>query len=330
MARTLYVGACIGRGQFGEVYQAELQTDGGLVLPVGVKVLHGRSPSTADAVARFRDEAKIVAALGHPGVATAYDLCRIDGRLALITELVRGPDIGTACNVEEPPVRAVLEAFASAASTLSDCHQATDRFGAPMRLVHRDVKPSNLLVDRHGLLKVIDFGVAWFQSADREARSRDSHVIGSLSFMAPERFDRRSRGHPRWDVYALGASLYRCLAGRPVMGKRGIGEVLGLAGSSIMWNQRVVGAMRGLRSDVPPAVWSILMRTLRHEAKERPSAAEVADALDLAARSVEGKNLRQWARELTWPRELPDAELAGKALRVEHPDDVRRLLTDEF
>lgn len=320
MSRTLYLGACIGRGQFGEVYQAELQTEGGLILPVGVKLLHGRAPANSDAVSRFRDEALIVARLGHPGIATAYDLCRIDGKLAIITELVRGPDLRAACTGSIPPVRAVLEAFSEAAATLSDCHQAEDRFGAPMRLVHRDIKPSNILIDRHGVVKLIDFGVAWFQSPDREARSRDSHVIGSLSFMAPERFDPHSQGHYRWDVYALGAALYMCLAGRPVMGKRGLGEVLGLAGSSRMWNQRVVGAMRGLRADVPPPVWSILMRCLRHEAKARPTARQVADALEEAARGVDGPSVRHWARELAWPPTLPDGEFSGTSIGV-HPAD---------
>ncbi|TNE83923.1 MAG: serine/threonine protein kinase [Deltaproteobacteria bacterium] len=330
MPRMLYIGACIGRGQFGEVYEAKLQTDGGLLLPVAIKVLHGQAPAAADAVSRFRDEARLVAELAHPGIATAYDLCRVDGKLALITELVRGPDIGTATTRSIPPVRAVLEAFAQVANTLADCHAAQDTFGAPMRIVHRDVKPSNILVDRTGQVKLIDFGVALFQGPERLTRSVDSHVIGSLSFMSPERFDRRSRGHARWDVYALGASLYKCLAGRPVMGKRGIGEVLGLAGSAMMWNQRVVGAMRGLREDVPPPVWSVLMRCLRHEGKDRPSAVEVADALDASARGVDGPGLRQWARDLRMPPEMPDAEFSGKQFPVGHPDDFERDNTSEW
>lgn len=326
MARDLYIGGCIGRGQFGEVYEARLHTEGGLIIPVAVKTLHGSAHASTDALARFRDEARLVASLSHEGIATAFDLCRIDGSLALISELVRGPDLKAAFLQSMPPVRAVLEAFVAVSTTLGDCHASTDTFGAPLRLVHRDVKPTNILISHAGYAKLIDFGVAWFLAGDRLAQSSDGLVFGSVSYMAPERFRKGASGHARWDVYALGASLYRTLAGRPVMGERGIGDIVLLAGSSRQWNQTVVSAMRVLRQDVPPPVWSILMRCLRHEGSERPSAHEVAEQLESAAYGMPGSGLRQWARTLERPRELKDGPFSDRVFRVQGVDEEEDFL----
>ena len=165
--------------------------------------------------------------------------------------------------------------------------------------------------------KVIDFGVACFHSAERMAKSSDRMLVGSLAYMAPERFARSPGGHWRWDIYALGASMYRCLAGRSLMANRGIGEVMGLAASSVMWNKHVVKAMRRVRDDTPPDLWPLMLQCLRHEGHARPTGGELGERLEECARGLEGPGLRAWAAGLNWRHRHEDGALTGKSLAIE-------------
>ncbi|SDM85496.1 serine/threonine protein kinase [Geodermatophilus siccatus] len=213
-----------GRRNLGERYElAELIAAGGMgqvwrgtdVLlgrPVAVKVL--RSEYTGDPTfrARFRAEAQHAAGLSHPNIAAVFDYGETEATdgsgetLAyLVMELVEGE-----------PLSAVLqrEGRLSAAVTLSLLEQTASALAEAHRvgLVHRDVKPGNILVRDDGSVKITDFGIAW--SADSVPLTRTGQVIGTPQYLAPE----VAEGHhatPASDVYALGLVGYECLTGHP-------------------------------------------------------------------------------------------------------------------
>ncbi len=213
-----------GRGDVGERYElAQLIAAGGMgqvwrgtdVLlgrPVAVKVL--RSEYTGDPTfrARFRAEAQHAAALSHPNIAAVFDYGETEATdgsgetLAyLVMELVEGE-----------PLSAVLqrEGRLSAAATLSLLEQTASALAEAHRvgLVHRDVKPGNILVRGDGSVKITDFGIAW--SAESVPLTRTGQVIGTPQYLAPE----VAEGHhalPASDVYALGLVGYECLTGHP-------------------------------------------------------------------------------------------------------------------
>ena len=199
----------IAAGGMGQVWRG---TDVLLGRPVAVKVL--RSEYTGDPTfrARFRAEAQHAAALSHPNIAAVFDYGETEATdgsgetLAyLVMELVEGE-----------PLSAVLqrEGRLSAAATLSLLEQTASALAEAHRvgLVHRDVKPGNILVRDDGSVKITDFGIAW--SAGSVPLTRTGQVIGTPQYLAPEVAE-GSHALPASDVYALGLVGYECLTGHP-------------------------------------------------------------------------------------------------------------------
>lgn len=194
---------CIGRGGMGEVWQA---TDEVLGRPVAVKLMlgHETDPSAAD---RFRLEAQTAARLSHPHVVGVFDFGTWDGKLFLVMELVEGSSLagesGTALVL--PPERVAVVA-AHAAAGLAAAHR--------QGVVHRDIKPGNLLLDVDGTVKLADFGIARFVDDPSAALTTTGQIVGTGLYLAPE----RALGQPASsasDVYSLGCVLYQLLTGRP-------------------------------------------------------------------------------------------------------------------
>src|SRR5688500_13773560 len=178
--------------------------------PVAVKVL--RSEFTGDATfrARFRAEAQHAAALHHPNIASVFDYGEAEEqgeRLAsLVMELVDGESLAVLlARQRRLDVEASLRVMRGAAAALA----AAGRAG----MVHRDVKPGNVLGARDGVVKITDFGIAW--SASSVPLTRTGQVIGTAHYLSPEQAQ-GGRATPASDVYALGTVTYECLAGRRV------------------------------------------------------------------------------------------------------------------
>ena len=181
-----------------------------LTRPVAIKVLHARLASDPEFVARFRREAVAAARLAHPSIVAIYDTC--SDPEAIVMELVDGRTLRAELDARGflPPAEAV-EIGSGIAQALEIAHKAG--------LVHRDVKPANVLLAADGRLKVADFGIA------KAARSDDGtdpdlpdltsagHMVGTAKYLAPEQV---SGGEidARTDVYALGCVLYEMLCGR--------------------------------------------------------------------------------------------------------------------
>ncbi|HEY6479487.1 MAG TPA: serine/threonine-protein kinase, partial [Streptosporangiaceae bacterium] len=192
----------IGAGGYSEVWRAADLT---LARPVAVKLLYAGFAQRADAVARFRAEARHAGRLSQENVARVYDYGEADGSCPpfLVMELIDGPSLA-AVLLDGPlgpaPTAAII---AQAAAGLEAAHGAG--------LVHRDIKPGNLLVSPEGTVKVADFGIS--HAVGAEPLTGTGLLLGTPGYLAPERVTGEP-ATPASDLYALGVVAWECLAGR--------------------------------------------------------------------------------------------------------------------
>ncbi|MCA9493434.1 MAG: protein kinase, partial [Myxococcales bacterium] len=162
----------------------------------------------------------------------------------------------------------------------------------------RDVKPENVRITPHGEVKLLDFGIARSDEVDREARTGTGSTVGSLSYMAPERFSREPPG-PEADVYALGCTLFECLSGTRLHEDPVPVEMFRLAANADTHDRHVTDALAKL--DAPGGVKALLQRMLTHDKSARPDAEEVASKCDALQEGMAGDSLKRWARARMWP-----------------------------
>lgn len=312
------MGRCLGRGSFGEVYAATMRSPGGLESPVAVKLLRADLDLQGEAVRRLRDEGRLLARLNHPAILKVFDLVTLRGRLALITELVDGADLSD-CVSPAIPARALLQALGQVAGALDAAYETPGPDGA-LRLVHRDVKPSNVRIERHGQTKLLDFGIARFDASDREVRTASDLVVGSVPYMAPERFVQREVATSS-DVFSLGCTLYEGLTGERFYGTSAVAKITGLALQPEVFERVAAERIGALK--VAAGVRQLLGDVLRADASARPTAGECAARMEALADQIGGPTLRMWCRERDWTsRRTLDAPLEGEVLEEgEDPDD---------
>jgi serine/threonine-protein kinase len=192
----------IGSGGMGTVWKA---TDTLLNRPVAVKLLHLSQMAEPTARQRFRTEGRITAGLSHPGIAQVYDYGEEDGRAFLIMELVVGEPLSQVLRDHgRLTPDQTLDFLCQAAQALAAAHARG--------VVHRDIKPGNLLVTEEGQLKLTDFGIA--RGDMSVTLTQTGMVMGTAQYISPE----QALGRPASsasDLYALGVVAYECLAGTP-------------------------------------------------------------------------------------------------------------------
>jgi len=264
LAGRYELGPVLGAGAMAVVHEAE---DVELGRPVAVKVLAENLAHDGAVRERLLREARIAARLSHPNVVRIYDTGEEGGRPFIVMELVDGESLAELVHREGPlapeqAVHLVLQACAG----LEAAHQAG--------LVHRDVKPGNLLLSRDGVLKIADFGIARAHDATRLTLT--GTVLGTAAYLAPDQA-LAEEVTAAADVYALGAVLYELLTGVPP--RRG--ETLAAA---LAAHADPVTPVRDVKPDVPAALESVVMRSLARMPEFRPgSAADLARQLRAAA-----------------------------------------------
>ncbi|MEN0104236.1 MAG: serine/threonine-protein kinase, partial [Curtobacterium sp.] len=188
-------------GGMGEVWQA---TDLVIGRTVALKILKDEYLGDPGFLERFRAEARHAALVNHEGIANVFDYGEEDGSAYLVMELVPGEALSTMIEREHTlPVDKVLDIVAQTANALQAAHA--------VGLVHRDIKPGNLLITPDGRVKITDFGIA--RIADQVPLTATGQVMGTVQYLSPE----QASGHPAspsTDIYSLGIVAYECLAGR--------------------------------------------------------------------------------------------------------------------
>jgi serine/threonine protein kinase len=189
----------LGRGGMGEVWRAH---DTEIDRVVALKMLLPQYAQDPEFDARFRREARAAARLDDPHIVPIYDVGEIDGRLYVTMRLIDGVDLQTVLNNGPMPPERAVHIIGQIASALHSAHQ--------IGLVHRDVKPSNILLAPNDFAYLIDFGIA--RASGDPALTATSTTVGTWAYMAPERFN-TGEIHPSSDIYALACVLFQCLTG---------------------------------------------------------------------------------------------------------------------
>jgi serine/threonine protein kinase len=258
--------AHISSGGMGEVWRGH---DAELDRPVAVKVLHSSMNDEPGFVARFRAEAKAMSTINHPGVVRIY-------------HFGTDPAVGTYLVMQYVDGEALARTLVrvrrlTAARTMALVAQAGDALAAVHRagVVHRDVKPGNLLVRRDGSLVLTDFGIA--RTADAPQLTAPGSVVGTAAYLAPE-VAMGERASELSDVYALGVVAYQCLAGRrPFDG----GSPMEIA------TRQVREPPPPMPRDVPASAKAVVDRALAKQPSARfPSAADFAEEARRVAREL--------------------------------------------
>jgi serine/threonine protein kinase len=291
---------CLGRGGFGEVYRASMTDRGGVRTEVAVKVLHADVDPHSQAVHRLRDEAHVLAALRHPAIVKVLDLVLLDGRVALVTEFVDGQDLSALVRATPPiPVRPLIDVVGQVASALSAAWETPGEGGEPLGLVHRDVKPHNIRIGRHGEVKLLDFGIARGHGIQRLAHTTNDSVVGSWQYMAPEAFA-GSTG-PASDLFSLGCVLYEGVAGKRVWAGLDPHEQFGLVHAPDRLRAHLAAVVAALPPEVPPGVRELCAALLSPDPAERPSARVVVARCEDLVERLPGAPLRRWCTGRAWP-----------------------------
>jgi len=266
------VGALLGAGGSGRVHRAR---DLRLERDVALKLVPAEAARSADPAARerFASEARSAARAIHPNAVAIYDAGESDGHLYLVMELVDGPSLATVLGREGPlPVERAVRVVDDVLAALEAAHAAG--------IVHRDVKPPNVLLAPGGTAKLTDFGIAKRLDEVAASLTATGFVVGTPRYLAPEQLT-GGVATPATDVYASGVLLHEALTGRPPFD--------GATPIALALAQRAGPPpdVRALRPEVPEAVAAVATRALRADPAERyPSAAAMRAGLAAATGSV--------------------------------------------
>jgi eukaryotic-like serine/threonine-protein kinase len=283
----------LGRGGMSSVWQAY---DEELGRPVAIKLLHARRLESADSVDRFEREARTLALLAHPGIVTVIDRGETDGRPFIVCELVDGRDLHERISLEgRLPIAEALAIAMQVAGALAYAHERG--------VVHRDVKPHNVLLTADGHAKLTDFGIARVE--DAPGLTNPGRVLGTGDYVAPE----QAQGHAldgRADIYALGGLLYHCLTGVPPYRGASFVEI------AEQHLRAPVPSVQSRRPEVSDGVEAIVARALAKKPGDR-----FADVAQMGS-ALEAELLALTRDDGSETAEVP---LVATALEVAEPGD---------
>jgi len=268
----------IGAGGMGQVYKA---FHSGTERIVAIKVMLEKSKTDLGLIKRFEREVKAAAKLVHANIITVFDADQADGRIFMVMEYIKGDDLEEILRKKgQLSVSEVVDYILQAAKGLKYAHD--------QGVIHRDIKPGNILVDSSGNVKIVDMGLAKIEmKGPEEELSRltaDLSVMGTIDYMSPEQAESTKDVDSRADIYSLGATLYYIL----------IGEVLYPEKKTIVQKilshrEMPIPSLCMNRSDVPPSLDIIFTKMVAKKVEDRyASMAEVIAELSEIKMSVTG------------------------------------------
>jgi serine/threonine-protein kinase len=298
LGKRYLLGERIAAGGMGEVWRA---TDDVLGREVAVKILKREYADDPTFLERFRAEARNAAGLSHAGIAAVYDYGEEEGSPYIVMELVAGPPLAAVMADEGAiaPER-TLDIVGQAAAALRTAHEGG--------VIHRDVKPGNLLVTPDGTVKVTDFGIA--RATNAVPLTLTGAIMGTAYYISPEQASGEAVS-PASDVYSLGVVAYECLTGRrPFDGNTPVSVALA----------QVREEPPAFGDGVPAPVADLVMRMLAKDPAERPSTAELAREAAALRAAAPG-----WQDAATKTLPLTDADATR---RIDPPAGPSRLGSD--
>ncbi|MCP4895859.1 MAG: serine/threonine protein kinase, partial [bacterium] len=252
----------LGKGGMGEVYRAH---DEKLGRQVALKVLPSEFAADEARLSRFEREAKLLASISHPNIATLYGVEEHDGQLCLVMELVEGKDLAEIIAAGPMDLDEALKTGIQIAGALEGAHG--------QGIIHRDLKPANVRIMADGTAKVLDFGLAKMRSGDgsdteltqaatvAEDATAEGVVMGTAAYMSPE----QARGRPvdrRTDIWAFGCLLFEMLAGKKLFQGETMSDLLvSVLQAEPEWQR--------LPNGVPVGVRRLLRRCLQRDPQNR-------------------------------------------------------------
>jgi serine/threonine protein kinase len=248
------VEGTLGEGGLGVVYLAVRDPDG---QAVALKLLRPELSADETYRRRFEREGEIASGLSHEHLVPVLDRGTLEGRYFLATRYVRGPSLAE--RIAEGPLAA--EEIVRVVSHVGSGLDAIHGHG----LVHRDVKPANVILDEKGRAALTDFGVA--RSEAHTVLTKHGQVVGTVDYLAPEVI-RGERAHPASDIYALGCLTYECAVGRPPFGDRSIAQ------ACLAHLREPPNDPAQSRPDLPRPMTVALLKAMAKEPGERPRTAK--------------------------------------------------------
>ena len=273
---------------------------GRLIGPVGfskivaIKQMHESAARNPDFVAMFLDEARLSGRVQHPNVVATYDVIAKGGEAFLVMEYVHGESLAALLRAARKREQRLAPAVAvhilcDVLSGLHAAHEATDEFSEPLRIVHRDVSPQNMMVGVDGVARVLDFGIA--KAAGRMQETQTGQLKGKIGYMAPEQLLGRPLDR-RVDIFAAGIVLWETISGRKMFDADNSGQLM------YQVLEFEIPPLSTL-ADVPLALSKAVERATARDPNERfATAREFARELERSTALVSSREIGEWVSEL--------------------------------
>jgi len=262
----------ISEGGMGKIYQAR---DTRLKRTVAIKVLSERFAKNEVVKQRFLREAQTASQLNHPNIATIYETGEAMNVPYIVMEFVKGKNLGEILAKRAFAIDEIISIGIQIASALQEAHENEEK------IIHRDIKPGNIMLTDKGQVKVLDFGLAKpsplgriVEGSAKNTITEEGMVIGTVRYMSPEQARGKKEIDHRSDIFSLGILLYEIITGSvPFQGENYLDAIEAICGKE-------PAPIRSLRKDAPEALVRVIEKCLRKEPDERyQSAAEVIAAL---------------------------------------------------
>jgi len=315
----------IAAGGMATVHLGRLLGPAGFSRTVAIKRLHDSYSRDPEFVAMLLDEARLAATIRHPNVVPTLDVVAETDELLVVMDYIEGDSLAHLAKLatqrnERFPVAYAAMIVAQALQGLHAAHEARDKNGDHLGIVHRDVSPQNILVGVDGVARVLDFGIA--KAASRATSTEDGQVKGKTPYMAPEQLQHGAVDR-RTDIFAASVCLWELCANRRLF----------LADSPAETMSRVlnmpVEPPQKFAPDVPAAVGDVILKGLERDPDKRWSTAEeMAHALEDALAMPRAKELGAWVAQTAAQTLNVRAELVREVERSSHRIEAASGTTD--